>query len=875
MLLELIRHVVCYLGQLLVFCFSDKNFVRVLVRWMFQGLFSLEPFDFGCTVGLLFGLWYHRSVIVGFLVRGIVVVHQERLRARFMRFLWLLPPNPQMPPNHSHPGAAAHRDGYSGLISQFVEGVNSRRFDISMSRREMRAGVAGNKFYYCVKDMITKFVWNFPKPGDIITLCDVDYYLSFRQFCRLFYGFPVLMYTFRPTTLAGKVKDGQFWHKDDETVIMKMLGGEEYYHKMYDYDKSILVVPKWFGYWIYNIDRVAIGNCREIILFTPRSYVFDPFGIMAWWYSFSECFIRRVRVTKAGEFLSMVHMGKKGMVRSIQFVGSRISCEVSEDAFCAMKDSFDIAKHSNISDVEKYLRAVTAETKRTALISPTVFRSLTESKIQVHLSVGLPAPSYQVVDDVEGLATEEQGKPTNVSCGPPVVRFGGPSPTESIVNDVTTVKMRVTEPHNTRIPSRKYEQYAKEFVKCLVVDRGRGTPFSADEVIEKQSRPLQRMRSELMRYWATGKDIVVKAFQKKETYGKVGAPRNISTTPPKHTVELSGFTYAFKYAILQYTHWYMPCKTPCETVKSVMDYVRDRDVINSSDYSSFDGTNSRWLRTNVEMAAYKEFFAPEYHQAIEDHLTAEFDAGAITRKGIKYKPDGSRLSGSPCTTDGNCMLNAFASYCGYREKGFSIGRSWRLIGPKYGDDSLEGKECLLDDVCEEIGFKIKNDFIQRGSSLPFLGRIFINPWLSRRTVQDPLRTLIKIHQGFPDGKTTPVQTLINRVCGYGVTDIDTPIIGNYCKAIKRLVQQPMDYIYGLDKEMDFRVENGAWPIVLELEADTIAVVAESCKLTPADVSRVCDKIDGASCLQDLEVFINNDLVVNIPAVVDGKLLTPA
>jgi hypothetical protein len=873
MLLGLIRNVVCCLGQLVVFCFSDKNFVRVLVRWIVQRLLCLEPLDFGCAIGVLYALWFYRSVIANLVVGCVVVVNPENLRGRFMRFRWLLP-EADMPVNHSHPRAAAHRDGYSELITRFVNSVRARRFDVSTSKREMRNGIAGEKFYYCVKDMMTQFMWNFHKVGDIITLCDVDYYLSFRQFCRRFCGLPVLMYTFKPTTLAGKVRDGQFWHMDEETIVTRMLGGEEYYHKTYDYDKSMLVVPRWVGYWIYNIDRVAIGNCREIILFTPRTFIYDPLGIIGWWYGFSDCYIKRVRVTRCGDFLSMVHLGKKGMVRSIQFIFSRISCEVSEEAFCAMKDSFDIAKHSNISDVEKYLRAVTSETKRTALISPTVFRSLLESKVQVYLSVGLPAPSYQVVDDMDGLATEEQGKPTNVSCGPPIVQFGGPSPTETLVNDVTTVKMRVTEPHNTKVPPKKYECYAREFVKCLVVERGRGTPMSADEVIEKQSRPLQRMRSELMRYWSSGRDIVVKAFQKKETYGKVGAPRNISTTPPKHTVELSGFTYAFKYAILQYTHWYMPCKTPGETVKAVMDYVSDRDEINSSDYSSFDGTNSRWLRTNIELAAYKEFFAVEYHKQLENHLFAEFDASAITRQGVKYKPDGSRLSGSPCTTDGNCMLNAFASYCGYREKGFSIGRSWRLIGPKYGDDSLEGKECLLDGVCEDIGFKIKNDFIQRGSSLPFLGRVFINPWLSRRTIQDPLRTLIKIHQGFPDGRTTPIQTLINRVCGYAVTDIDTPIIGNYCKAIKRMVAGPVEYVYGIDKEMDFRVENGAWPICLELEAETVAVVAASCKLTPCDVVRVCTKIDSAEKLEDLEVFINNELIINIPAVVDGKLLTP-
>ena len=76
----------------------------------------------------------------------------------------------------------------------------------------------------------------------------------------------------------------------------------------------------------------------------------------------------------------------------------------------------------------------------------------------------------------------------------------------------------------------------------------------------QQTKPAQKRRLEnsLNTAWTYTPAFIVKAFQKKETYAKAGAPRIISQVPDVHTLNLSMFTYPFKKEFLQQTKWYSP-----------------------------------------------------------------------------------------------------------------------------------------------------------------------------------------------------------------------------------------------------------------------------------------------------------------------------
>lgn len=115
-------------------------------------------------------------------------------------------------------------------------------------------------------------------------------------------------------------------------------------------------------------------------------------------------------------------------------------------------------------------------------------------------------------------------------------------------------------------------------------------------VIEKQKRPLKRIRCEQNRMWVGKTCTVVRSFMKKEAYGKVTDPRNISTVPPSHTMSLSCYTYAAKEEVFRKLPWFMPCQTPREITEAVMDLVNGQDYVLSCDYSRLDGTIDAFLR---------------------------------------------------------------------------------------------------------------------------------------------------------------------------------------------------------------------------------------------------------------------------------------
>lgn len=799
------------------------------------------------------------------------------MRARFMRFDFKVEGVGEMPANHTHPEAAHLRDTIAERMIRFATECGRRPYDISTSKREQRRGVAGDRFVYSMKDFLIPYSDMPTTSNDMVILSDVDYYLTEEELTSIVYGKPFIMNTFTPNALSGTIgSDGRFYYQDATTVVTVVSGGERYYHKTYKYDVPIIVLPGFLSFCVYNVDAVQIAENRQVILFTPGARVFDPTGVIRRMFNFRDFGLKPKSITKSGPFLHHVFMHKNKFTRSIIQVGDLYSVELPEKTFLAMKTVYDTAKHNNISDVEKFLLFQQMSAVEGAVSAPLIFKALSFVGSKTKLSVGLPAPSYQAV--VSGVPVTDNGTSKNVQVSPCLVANGGPSPAECLTNDRACVNMRVIEPHNTRNPGENYDKWAMEFVSMVVPDImvGKGVPYLTDQVIEKQSRPLQRARSERAQHWTSRAKPLVKSFQKKEIYSKVAAPRNISTVPPAHTLGLSKFTYPLKYGILQYIDFYMPCKTPKETVQAVRQFVHNKDVVDCTDLSSFDGTNSEWIRLTVERAVYLRYYDSQYHEEIKSYFTDEIDCGAVTKNGIRYKPDGSRLSGSPLTTDGNTINNAFASYCGYRLAGIHPRKAYFSIGPKYGDDSIEKTNCQLDKACADIGFVMKHDLVKRGNSLTFLGRVFVNPWISDRTVQDPIRTLVKIHQAFPEGVTTNDQAASNRVIGYLITDSTTPIIGDYCRKVAQFLGNP-EYKFGLNKEMDMRVEGGAWPVCDELESETVNVVARSCELSNADVLTIVKMINDCESMDQLNKLcplINNEMKVSITAVVDGKILYP-
>lgn len=313
--------------------------------------------------------------------------------------------------------------------------------------------------------------------------------------------------------------------------------------------------------------------------------------------------------------------------------------------------------------------------------------------------------------------------------------------------------------------------------------------------------------------------MITKAFQKKEAYNGPNYARNISSVPHSQNVKLASYTYAFKDSILKQCKWYMPCKNPKEIADAVVELaVNSSGSLVETDYSKFDGTFLRFMREQVEFAVYKRWAHADHQTELSTLLANEVDSKAVTRKGVKYQPGCSRLSGSALTTDGNSIDNAFVSYAAARMEHYTPEESWKLIGLVYGDDGLA--DGIVSDktrmaTSDSLGFDLK--IINRATSgfpVSFLSRIYADPWSSPASVQTPSRTLLKIHT------TCDTQSEIEKVGwaktqAYLATDGLSPFTSHWCKAYQRnCTTQVINYKDFSDIPFWVRDEaslNNSWP----------------------------------------------------------------
>lgn len=316
-------------------------------------------------------------------------------------------------------------------------------------------------------------------------------------------------------------------------------------------------------------------------------------------------------------------------------------------------------------------------------------------------------------------------------------------------------------------------------------------------------------------------------------------------------IELSTFTYALKDEVLKKQHWYGPGKTPEETC-DVLHLLAHRSIeLVEKDYSKFDGTISHWLRTNVELALMLRFFHVDHHPTIVRNFETELKAHARSKTGVEYDLDGSRLSGSALTTDGNTLINAFASYCALRQV-FTAQEAWDHMGLYYGDDGVDLSVPRVDYVkaAKMLGLDVKINLVPSGHRLMYLGRVYPNIWLSRTSYSDLFRALGKLH--LVNAGTLEIdEAHANKAQGYFVTDRLTPILSQYCQAIlkkKRYNVATMDY-----DELE-RI-NSPWP-----QPDEWLMAADiSINYGITDLDAAMKKIENWDCDTEPPFLLHNEV----------------
>jgi hypothetical protein len=760
-----------------------------------------------------------------------------------------------MPAGHSHPDAAALRTGITKQMSNVIASLGYTRYDVSSGSRELDCD--GCRYYYVPKDIALEMKDDIIDSNHIITMVDVDYYTNFNGY--LSYGRPILLYTFVPNAVAGTIPDGTYTFLKDSILQTRVKGGAIYEHKLWDHSKETVVVPALNGgQFVYTVEQRQCkeDSTRRIILYLPVAWIPKQIQI-------TEEPVTRLIVTHGDSTVLRVY----GEVESISVgvTGMTVCATVPSAVYEACKIRLKEAKLPSLSAVERIMTASNQD--NSLLASPLLynhFQNCTQFEGGIIVATS-NTPHYQ---GVKGSAYED-GKEYAAVAAPCLLENPAMCPTESRNNDEWCIKDRVNKIANNVVPKGLYNKYAKEFCHMLVPTVGVGAPLDFEGVWAKQKRPTQRARILQCLHQVFGNKFEVKAFQKRESYPNLKAPRNISQCPPDHTLTLSSYTYSFKEDVLSKQLWYGPGKDPRELAQRMQQIASMTDNIITTDYTKFDGSISKWLRVNVESQAYMRWCNNSHKKELRQLLQAEYNAKATTKQGVKYKPGHGRLSGSPLTTDGNTMINAFVSYATLRNAGYGPENAYKLLGMYCGDDGVNISNCMqIGETAKQLGLQAKVQPVGKGQPVPYCSRYYIDPWTSEGSFCDPYRALGKLH--IVTQRQNIEQQLYDKVSGYLVTDSHTPLISDWCLRIKILLEKS-----GITeiKETTYRSAQGPYPT--GSQSDVFNAFLAVTGLSASDYQTIKDRIELCDKIDNMPAgLIVNDFEISEPVIVEGQLMGP-
>jgi len=793
----------------------------------------------------------------------------------------------RMPKHHSHRQAAGERSGINTSMVDAVKAVGYLPYIISPGA-ELIGDEEALRLFHSLKDCNKEYRCDPVTNGHAFVLTDCDYYADMNELLKAFR--PIVLYTFAPVSAGGAVHDATFFFVNDEVKYL-IAGGSSYQHKLWDYagaDGHVAVVSHDKSLLVYDLEIREVGEDggRRVIVISPSACIRYPY----WTASFAPKPLLRLDPTVNGIALirttvndtDCVSLARNGIAESVTFPTSLLYvCHSRWTA--ASKPERSMITRVLLNQKSWFEAQGSAELATTLLCEAfgdmDSFLSLAgrwmapTSRIPIEEPTPRGARHYQAT---EGLVFEDGGKYAR-EIHKPLVTEPAVFPVTSVNNDKACIQDRLTKVRNDKVPAPKYDHYWAEFNKFLVPDDLVGTlaPLSIGEVDELQSLPAQRARS--AREWPSlglPTRMFISSFQKKESYGKAGAPRNISTVPTAHTLSLSSFTLAFKKSFLKPCPWYAPAKTPKEIAERIQDIARRGDAVHCKDLSRQDGTISGYLNDKYRDAMVRAF-APEYRPELIRLLDAERGANGATSQGVPYKSGQSRKSGSPTTTDGNTHCSGGVSYSAYRLLGLSPREAWEALGLYGGDDSIdeegEGTEAAHHEAYSEHGLILKFCTTKRrGEPVDFYGRYFVDPWTTLDSFADPWRTIAKLGSTVAQGDLLSVA--INKARGYVSTDARTPVIGVWARKLTSF-GAGSDLL--MTKEERFKLSQ-AWP-----QVDAAAIRAAFLHVSELDcevVERMEASIAACECLEDfdhIEPLDNAHLVKHDPAyVIEGEFFAP-
>jgi len=715
-------------------------------------------------------------------------------------------------------------------------------------------------------------------PGSVIVAFDVDHFLPDVS-VLLEHMNPTVLYTFNPINVSGNDGDCHFTIVDN-TVSYAVGGGGLWQHKVHDWcrageyvESAIRPAGGLCGLWqgflsVFGIVKVGvhkIHHARPWRNAKDRALVWTIPCYTYWRMDFVPSIIRGVRSIGRVDFKDKL----AGGWNRIEFVDSDGNMQVSLG-----REGEQLSTKIARKDLDVILYQASSQAVATTLMSlgyreeknASAMRHITQYFVatrstgppgmaglqgEAGLSALASVRSQQLSTNVKGfwpvscIGDISEAKISARAFAAPIIADTALAP---ILNDsgvmAETIVRRVRLVVNTQEPTgakgERYKKFIREFVEFVVPNAHELDPMTTDEVLDALDKPRQKALVEGVLDSLSGQPSSdIRSFIKNEATNKT--PRLISGFKDiRFVAHVSKFAIKVTSDILKPNcPWYFSASTPTAIAEGVASYFKvNHGQVCETDFSNMDGTISPWLSYNVLGAVMKRAFKIEHHSEIQRIVNSLVTACARSKRfGFSYDAGPGVKSGSPTTTLGNTLFNAAMEYVAIRHTYPNLQPElvFRGLGPKAGDDGLTTSSVgpFMALVCKDFGLTLKTVEYDPEHGLCFLGRVFTCLNCCTHSIQDPLRTIEKLHMTFRHADVPIADAAYDRCDSYLVTDGMTPLISEYCQMVQRLYNADINHSRRLarkDIQRDAlywaRIPTDSWPQVEDKYDDTLVLMAK-------------------------------------------------
>lgn len=812
--------------------------------------------------------------------------------------------------DNGHAISGSVRDNATMIMRQFALKSGLDIYEINPSTVTDKG--EGDYSHHVAQDLHADLKRTPLSKNHVVAMTDVDYYIEDPDYFAKHNIF--MLYSFNPVNVSGIDGDCSFKILANDLVQFNVGNGGSWTHKVWDWaapgefieftKKKCNMFQRFLGF--FGFDNVLY---HKVYVWRPWDNMPDRCFIML--TPLFECTINRYfprdikcRKLKHVKFSDNARPGWNTITshntnlryedqKELESRGSTMSISFGRagDDVCARLDKNDydlLMGVKTVQTVANRMRIMQYEETRTLPLflqyyegTITASQNLATARYMKSVQQSTPVvymPAEGV--DVEPTTTFRKISPSILNEEDLVPNLKS----ELVFNEV--IKKRVTSQRNDVVPPLVYTEYAEEFMNCVLkgVDKHKGLKYDVDTTYEKLDKPTQKALSALLaEAFDLEPKIKISSFIKKEPCKKT--PRIISGFGDfLFILKLSAFTLAFRDEVLHNennSHWFTPGKTPTAIAESIQQYAVSSGALTENDFDNMDGTVSAFLHTIVMSAPILKWVDSRDRDELMTLLNGMIYCKAKSKLfNIKYDPGVGVKSGSPTTCDFNTILAAFIMYCAIRMtegKMLTPSECFARIGPCFGDDSVfESKYTdKLHLVVKQVGMSIKSANYDEEKGLGFLGRIYIDPYNTITTIQDPVRTLRKIHiTGRP--KQIPLEVAAyDRLTGYLSSDKLTPIISTYCQMVINYVSNTK--VFKSDKKRERRGdkdseksywtrlgEGNSWPqyekdrpLMFNIIASRLGISTEIVEWYDNELSKLKDPKDLKSLMVAEEFYHSN------------------